>query len=264
MNVHRANNDRTRQLVIGAVALLGVLQAATGQETAKTAGPATTSRDCPGVDLNASVMKTYYLHNTSQPNDGNEILTGLRLMLSPSTKLYLVPSQNAIVLRGCPDDYARAQKLIDDLDRPRKKFRLTYTITESDGGKRIGVQHVSLFAQEAQRTTLKNGSKVPIVTGSINQDNQTQTQMTYLDIGLSFDATATSANGDEVTLKSRVDQSSIAEEKSGVGPQDPVVRQSTLENVALLTQGKPQVLGSLDITGTTRHLEIEVVADPVK
>ena len=264
MKLHQASDKRRMQVGAGAVALLGVLQAAPGQETVRAQTPVATARECSAADLNASPLRTFFLHNSNQGNDGNEVLTALRLMLPPITKFYLVPSQNAILMRGCPDDYARAQKLIDDIDRPRKKFRLTYTVTETDGGKKIGVQHVSLFAQEGQRITLKNGSKVPIVTGSINQDNQIQNQMTYLDVGLSFDATATSANGDELSLKSRVDQSSIAEEKSGIGPQDPLVRQSTLENVALLTQGKPQVLGSVDITGTTRHLEIQVLAELVK
>ncbi len=221
-------------------------------------------RPCLTVDPKDYPTKILVLHNASQPNDGNELLTGLRLMLDPSTKLYLVPSQQVIVVHGCPDEVAAGEKLLSQLDKPRKKFRLTYTLTETDAGKRIGVQHVSLFAEEGQRTTLKTGSKVPVATGSVSKDSQVQTQMTYLDIGLTFDATAVASGGDEVTLKSRVEQSSVAEEKSGVGPQDPVVRQSTLEGVSLLTPGKPQVLGAVDITGTTRHLEIEVVADLVK
>ncbi len=202
MKSYQVSNSHTMRLGIAIVSALGCCLAVHAQGASQPASPAA-SRDCRQMDPNSLPLRTYYLRNASQPNDGNEILTGLRLMLPPSTKLYLVPSQNAIMMRGCPDDYALSQKLIDDIDRPRKKFRLTYTVTETDAGKRVGVQHVSLFAQEGQRTTLKNGSKVPVATGSINRDNEAQSQMTYLDIGLSFDVTATSANGDGVTLKSR-------------------------------------------------------------
>jgi len=246
-------------LAVVVTALCSTVRAQEEDKKMRVTGP----RDCPAFTYNSLPMKTFYLHNVSQPQDGNELLTGLRLMLDPETKLYLMPTQDAIVIRGCPEELTLAQKLLDDLDRPHKKFRLTYTLTEMDGANKIGVQHVSIFVEEGQRTTLKNGSKVPIVTGSYSQTSSVQQQMTYLDVGMNFDVTVT-ASGNEITLKSKVEQSSVAEEKSGVGPQDPIVRQTVLENVSLLTPEKPQVLGSVDITGTTRRLEIEVVADTVK
>ena len=87
--------------------------------------------------------------------------------------------------------------------------------------------------------------------------------MTYIDVGLNFDATLDEfANG--VRLRTKVDQSSVAEERSGVGPQDPVVRQTSLEGTSFLTPGKPLVLGSLDIPGSTRHQEVEVVMEAVR
>ena len=67
------------------------------------------------TDIDELAVQTFYLSNSSQPNDGNEILTGLRLLLDPSVKLYLVPSQNAIVMRGTADELLLAQKLINDL-----------------------------------------------------------------------------------------------------------------------------------------------------
>jgi len=64
-------------------------------------------------------------------------------------------------------------------------------------------------------------------------------------------------------LKSDVDQSSLTPETSGVGPQDPIVRQTELRGVYYLTAGKPLVIGSLDIPGTTRRLDIEVLMEPL-
>ena len=87
--------------------------------------------------------------------------------------------------------------------------------------------------------------------------------MTYIDVGLNFDATLDEfANG--VRLRTKVDESSVAEERSGVGPQGPVVRQTSLEGTSFLTPGKPLVLGSLDIPGSTRHQEVEVVMEAVR
>ena len=49
-----------------------------------------------------------------------------------------MPSESAIVVRGTQEQLTQAQKVISELDRPKKAYRLTYTITESDGAKRVG------------------------------------------------------------------------------------------------------------------------------
>jgi hypothetical protein len=55
------------------------------------------------------------------------------------------------------------------------------------------------------RTTLKQGSKVPVVTGTYNPGGPSaQNQMTYVDVGMNFDATLDEfANG--VRLRSKVE-----------------------------------------------------------
>jgi type II secretory pathway component GspD/PulD (secretin) len=213
----------------------------------------------PDTRLGPLSVETFYFTNVSQINDANELTTALRNLLDPHDKIYLVSSQNAIVVQASPDQLLLARKLLNDLDRPKKTYRLTYTITETDGGKRIGTQHFAMIVVTGQRTVLKQGSKVPIVTGTYNPgSSNAQEQMTYLDIGMNFDATLDEfANG--VRLRSKVEQSNIAEEKSGVGAQDPIVRQTVLEGTSFLTVGKPMMLGSVDIPGSTRHFDIEVV-----
>jgi len=214
----------------------------------------------PGSDS----VETFYLKNISQQNDGNEIVSAVRNIISPEAKVYFVPSQKAIIVRVAPDQLAVAEKIIKDLDKSKKSYRLTYTFTELDGNKSIGTQHFTMIVVSGERTTLKQGSKVPIVTGSYDVGkSQTQTQMTYLDIGLNFDvALDESVNG--VRLRSKVEQSSIAEQPSGIGPQDPIVRQTVLQGTSFLTEGKPLVLGSLDIPGSTRRMDVEVMIEAVK
>lgn len=211
-------------------------------------------------------LRTYYL-NTSQQNDAEEILVAVRSVIS-GIKADFVSSQNAIVVSGPPEGQAKVQKVIADLDRPRKAYRLTFTLADSDNGKRIGVQHFSIVVAAGQRTTLKQGSKIPVITGSYDAKGGTQqTQFTFLDIGMSFDVSLDDSPGG-LRLKSHVEESSVgspSEYGSTSGPlaQEPIVHQTTLEGTSIITIGKPLTLGSVDIAGSTRHIDIEVVAEPV-
>ena len=219
-------------------------------------------------ELDDLTVQTFYLTNASQQSDANEEVTALRNLLPSDDKVYLVANQNAVTVRATADDIALVQKLLTDLDRPRKSYRLTYTVSEKDGGKLVRTEQYAMVVTSGQTTTLKQGSKVPLVTGSYSAGASdktpagVQTQMTYIDVGMNFDATLIGM-GDNAMLKSSVEQSSIAPETSGVGPQDPIVRQTSLKGVALLAPGKPQVLGSLDIPGSTTHLDIEVLMQPL-
>ena len=115
---------------------------------------------------NGRTERTFYLNNAVQQSDSNELVTALRNMLDPCDKTFLVWNQGAIVIRATPEELALAEKLLKDLDRPKKTYRLTYTVTDMDGDKRIGTQHFSMVVVSGQETRLKQGSKIPIATGS--------------------------------------------------------------------------------------------------
>jgi hypothetical protein len=142
-------------------------------------------------------------------------------------------------------------------------YRLTYTLTELDGSKHLGTQHFSLTVNPGKDGRIRLGSKVPIVTGSAKPDNPAQAQVQYQDIGLTIWARAKDFSTG-VFVDSEVDQTGVSEEPSNVGRGDPVIRQARLQNTALLTLGKPVMLGSLDVPGSTRHLDIEVVLEVVR
>jgi type II secretory pathway component GspD/PulD (secretin) len=113
-----------------------------------------------------------------------------------------------------------------------------------------------------RKTVLKQGSKVPLVTGTVSTSGGPQTQVQYLDIGLNIDASI-EESGEGIKLNTQVEQSTVAEEKSGLGTQDPIIRQTKLEGTSILTADKPLTLGSMDIPGSARRLDIEVVMEPV-
>ncbi len=87
------------------------------------------------TDLDELAVQTFYLTNASQQNDANEILTAIRNLLDPSVKIYLVPSQNAIVMRATPDQLLLAQKLLADLDRARPEVVVDVAILEVNRDK---------------------------------------------------------------------------------------------------------------------------------
>lgn len=71
------------------------------------------------TDLDDLAVQTFYLTNVSQQNDANEIMVAIRNLLDPGLKIYLVASQNALVIRGTPDELILAEKIINDLDRTK-------------------------------------------------------------------------------------------------------------------------------------------------
>ena len=208
------------------------------------------------------IYQTFYLSNITQQRDANDIQTDLRNML-PHARMYYVDSQNAISIRGTAEDIQTAQKILSEVDRARKVYRLTYSIIESDDDKTVGTRRISLVVLSGGRTELKQGSRVPIVTGTTDAaSSSANTQVQYADVGITIEASLeTSENG--VHLRTRIEQSSVADEKSSAAAQDPVIHQTSLEGVSSLVAGKPLALGSIDIPGTTHREEIEVVAEPL-
>ncbi len=212
-------------------------------------------------DTSNNVLRTYHLASVTQQNDANEILIAIRNIIDPSVKIYLVANQNAIVVSASPDQQEVAQTIIKELDRLKPTYRIKYTLSEIDNGKRSGVQHYSMMSFDGQRNVVKQGSKVPVITGSSNPADKTSTVYQYLDVGMNFDTTATRA-GDTITLKNKVEQSSVAEVSTmSSGAQEPVVRQSVFEGVESVALGRPTVIGSFDVPDSTRRVEIEVLVE---
>jgi type II secretory pathway component GspD/PulD (secretin) len=253
----RASVCRQRSAVFGVLLVVAIVLArsAAAQTEAEQAKPGE-------VRTGGEEYRTFYLTSLTEPNEANELTTDLRNLL-PRAHLYYLASEGAISMRGSEDDITLAQKVLGDLDRKRKVYRITYTIRETDGGKPVATQHVSVVVATGGKTNVRQGSRVPIVTGSPDSESMAKSnQVQYLDVGLSIEASI-EGSADGLQLRSRVEQSSVSEEKSGIGSQDPVIQQTRLEGTSTLAQGSPLVLGSLDIPGTTRHEEIEVVSEPV-
>jgi type II secretory pathway component GspD/PulD (secretin) len=245
-----------RLLVLVALVLTGMARGVRAQEAEE-------QKPCPAKTPPPEPYATVYLKNVSQVNDANDLQTAVRNIASRA-RVYYDQSVNAIVLRGSAEDLALAQKVIADLDLPKKAYRLDYTVRMMDGAKAAATQHYSLVVVLGERGQLKLGNRVPLVTGKVDADtNAASSQVQYMDMGLSISGTLT-GSGDDLILRTKVEQSTLAEDKSGVGPQDPVLHQGVLEQTARLAPGKAMTLGSLEIPGGSNRLEVEAVVEGLK
>lgn len=226
---------------------LGCLAAGTvfGQTTAKA----------PDVSPpQETAIRTYYLNATSQ-QEQNEVVTALRNILDARDRVFVVPGNGALVVSAPLAQLQLTERLLRELDKPRKLFRLTYTLSAFDGGKPVGVQRYAMETAAGQRTAMRELSRVPAQTS--------EAQYTILDVGVTFDATLDESSGG-LRLKSKVEDTSIAPDRAEGAPRYPVSRVITLEGTSVLALGKAVELGSLDVPGSTRHVKVEVSVELVK
>lgn len=137
-------------------------------------------------------------------------------------------------------------------------YRLTYTLTELDGSRRVGSQHYAMVLDANRgRATLKMGTKVPIVTGEYkeNSSSNSPNPISYIDLGMNFQVELRQfSNGME--LRSHIVESAVDTQQPN--PHDPVIRQTDFENSVLLNEDKPLIIGTVDMPGTTHVLQIQV------
>jgi general secretion pathway protein D len=107
-------------------------------------------------ELEQSVIRTFYLNNLSQPNELQDLVNILRTLLD-TQRLQQFPSQQAIVVRGTPDQIAMAQKLIDDLDKSKPEVVVEVAIMQvtRDKLRNLGINpptSVSVALQQSNAT----------------------------------------------------------------------------------------------------------------
>src|SRR6202045_4822148 len=80
-------------------------------------------------ELEQSVLKTFYLSNLSQPTELQDVVNAIRAVLDVQRVQQLL-SQNALVVRGTPDQIALAEKLVEDLDKVRPEVIIDIAVMQ--------------------------------------------------------------------------------------------------------------------------------------
>ncbi len=110
------------------------------------------------TELDEQAVQTFYLTNAWQQNDLQDVQTAIRNVL-PNSQAYGVASQNAIVMRGTPDELLLAQKLVNDLDKARPEVVVDIAVLEvsKNWERTLGIawpQSASVAAAVAHRNQL--------------------------------------------------------------------------------------------------------------
>ena len=237
-------------------------------------------------------------------------------------------SQNAIVMRGTPDELLLAQQLIDDLDKARgevvvdiavlevsknwertlgmlaqqrrrraaaelrsKQFLQHFDLTPpppappvpprpvsptlynlahlnaTDFAVTVGSATLNLLltdnntkvlqsprirATDAQKATMKIGSKIPIATGSYQTGAATalvsslvNTQFQYTDVGVDIEMTPSIHYDHDVTLKINITVAAESGQVTISGVTEPIISQRVVDQTIRLREGEASILGGI-------------------
>ncbi|HYP07213.1 MAG TPA: cohesin domain-containing protein [Bryobacteraceae bacterium] len=132
-------------------------------------------------DYEDYVVKVFYIKNATTVQELTEISTTVR-SVAEIRRAFTYNAQNAILIRGTADQVALAEKLIQDLDKPRAEVVVDVIVMEANRGR---VRDLA--------ATLTTGGKpeltIPIVygktgsAGSVGEDDKTTTSITLNKIG---------------------------------------------------------------------------------
>jgi general secretion pathway protein D len=286
--------------------------------TSNTLFVATNSRN-KRQELDEQAVQTFYLTNAWKDNDLTDVSTALRNVLGTNVKVYPVPSQNAIVMRGTPDELLLAQKLINDLDKARAEVVVDIAVLEvsKNWEKTLGISWPSSFGvtlqspdssstsssssstttttsptlydlshlkatdfavtvgsatlnllltdsntkildnprircTDQQKATMKIGTKIPIATGSYQSSagvssvsGLVNTQFQYQDVGVNIEMTPTIHYDHDVTLKVKIEDSSLDGSSTISGVTEPIIAQKTSEQTIRLREGEASIMSGM-------------------
>src|SRR5882672_7559995 len=87
------------------------------------------------------IVKTFYLRNTTLPQELTEIVTSIRQLLD-LRRVQQINAQNAIVIRYTPDRVMLAEKIINDIDKAKPEVVIQVAVLQArrDRLRNIGIQ----------------------------------------------------------------------------------------------------------------------------
>jgi general secretion pathway protein D len=117
-------------------------------------------------ELEQSVLKTFYLQNLSQPTELQDVVNAIRAVLDVQRVQQLL-SQNALVVRGTPDQIALAEKLVEDLDKARPEVVVDIAVIQisKDKSRTLGLSPPT-SATVALQSNINTTTPTTSTTGS--------------------------------------------------------------------------------------------------
>src|ERR1700723_2815018 len=117
-------------------------------------------------ELEQSVLKTFYLTNLSLPTELQDVVNAIRAVLDVQRVQQLL-SQNALVVRGTPDQIALAEKLVEDLDKARPEVIVDIAVLQvsKDKSRTLGLSPPT-SATVTLQSNINTATPVTTTTGT--------------------------------------------------------------------------------------------------
>ncbi len=116
------------------------------------------------TEVEQNVVKTFYLSNLATTTEIQDVVNTLRTVVE-ITRVISLPTQNALVVRGTPDQVALAEKLVGDLDKAKPEVVVDIAVLQVSRDKmlNLGVQPpttatIQLQSNVTQSTTTSSTS----------------------------------------------------------------------------------------------------------
>ena len=124
-------------------------------------------------EIQQNVIKTFYLSNVSTPQELQDMVNAMRQILEIA-RVQQLPTHNAIVVRGTPDQIALAEKLVDDLDKSKPEVIVEVAIMQVSRDKvhTFGINPPTSATVALQpNVTTTDGTTTGGTSGSTNSIN---------------------------------------------------------------------------------------------
>ena len=117
-------------------------------------------------DFDEQAVQTFYLSNATEQNALNDTLQAVRNVLGTDAKAYSMASQNALIVKGTPDQLLLASKLINDLDKALPEVVVDIAIMEvsKNWERTLGIQWPGSISVALQPPTTSSSSTTTTTT----------------------------------------------------------------------------------------------------
>jgi general secretion pathway protein D len=127
----------------------------------------------------------------------------------------------------------------------------TLNLLLTDNNTKV-LQSPRIRATDAQKATMKIGSRIPIATGSYQTGAATalvsslvNTQFQYQDVGVNIEMTPNIHFDHDVTLKIKIEVSAESGTETISGVTEPIISQRVVDQVIRLREGEASILGGI-------------------
>jgi general secretion pathway protein D len=125
-------------------------------------------------DYEEEVVRTIYLKNTILPQDLTEIINALRQLLD-LRRVQQINSQNAIIVRDTPDKVMLAEKIINDIDKPKSEVVIQFSVLQA---RRDRVRNLGINPGTTASMTFSPPNATTTTNSSTNTNGTTTTNNT--------------------------------------------------------------------------------------